>query len=583
VSANDEILNALTRHQIFVLRYARGRENQAADFITRLLAEVAGSIKSAKTEFQLARAQQQAADLYQYAMALQLDNRNKEFEEWINFAEYEAEFNADLLNDVRIGSALPTRGQLVTAMNTSVLSIPGSPGYSMRRLLESFDDSVINQIRYQIQDATALGYTNQQLARNILDLEPTLGRRAATVARTATNHVSNQTRKLSMQENDDVLEGYEWVATLDARTSLVCAARDGVIYRDFEKDPKPPAHFNCRSTITMRVKPEFDLGPGTGTRPNRGPAGARNLPASITFGDWLHSQPRPFQEKILGKTRAKLFRDGKFTLDKFVDSQGNVLTLRELGLEDVTFNNKKPPPPPIVNVEADDFGMAKINASGLSSADLNLSLSRLSPDLKDLVQKLPKPKRIKDAPTPDEAWYEPWSGTIAQGSNSLDEVFRHEYGHHIDRMLGTKLSGFSEEASQLPRFIKAFEADRKAMGLQKAKERGPMLNDIFKDLYYKGTIELEPGVTTGKWFIKSQNHGMISDIIDAMTHGYCYSSLSWFGHGRKYYKDKRMRYMETFANLFALKNDPVAWSVCQKRFPKLIEVFEQLIKDGLTL
>lgn len=500
----------------------------------RLLAEVAGSIKSARTEYQLGRAQEQARDLYQYIVAMQSTNRDQEFEEWLDFAEYEAGFNGDLLDNVRVGSSIPTRGQLYTAMSTRLINIPGSPGYPLMRMLERFDDSVINLISNQIRDASALGYTNKELAKRIQDLAPSLGRQTATVARTATNHVSTQTRTLSMQENDDVIDGYEWVATLDSRTSLVCAARDGVIYKDFDKDPKPPAHFNCRSTITMVVNPEYDLaqfgsGIPEGTRPNKGPAGSRNLPASIRFGDWLHSQPRPFQEKILGKTRAELFRKGEFTLDKFVDSQGNVLTLRELGIEDATFNT--PPPVTAPPVKIDDFGMGAINASDISTDNLNLSLSKLSPELRELVVKMPRPSSVTSPKNPNDAYYEPWRNKIVQGTVDFDPVFRHEYGHHIDLMVGKHLDNvvYSQvkEISQSRKFIRAFEADRKALGLQKTKDRGPMLNEIFRELYEKKQIELEPGVFADKWKSKGNNFGMISDVVDAMTHGHCYSKLGW--------------------------------------------------------
>ena len=396
------------------------------------------------------------------------------------------------------------------------------------RMLERFDDSVINLISNQIRDASALGYTNKELAKRIQDLAPSLGRQTATVARTATNHVSTQTRTLSMQENDDVIDGYEWVATLDSRTSLVCAARDGVIYKDFDKDPKPPAHFNCRSTITMVVNPEYDLARfgseiPEGTRPNKGPAGSRNLPASIRFGDWLHSQPRPFQEKILGKTRAELFRKGEFTLDKFVDSQGNVLTLRELGIEDATFNT--PPPVTAPPVKIDDFGMGAINASDISTDDLNLSLSKLSPELRQLVTKMPRPSSVTSPKNPNDAYYEPWRNKIVQGTVDFDPVFRHEYGHHIDLMVGKHLDNvvYSQvkEISQSRKFIRAFEADRKALGLQKTKERGPMLNEIFRELYEKKQIELEPGVFADKWKSKGNNFGMISDVVDGLNKRHC--------------------------------------------------------------
>ena len=331
MSANDEILNALTRHQIFVLRYARGRENRASEFISDLLMSVIERLDQPDlTPFARQRLMQQGGDLYLYMLAEQDSYRDELLEALIDFGEYEAEFNAGVIGQVGVTAAIPTAGQIYTAMNTSLINIPGSPGYSMIRMLQDFDRHTLNQVELQIREAAVFGYTNKELTKKILDLEPTLGRGAATVARTATNHVSNQTRKLSMQENDDVIEGYEWVSTLDSRTSLVCMARDGTIYRDFDKDPKPPAHFNCRSTITMVVNPEYDIGPEGGTRPSVGPDGVEQVKASTTYADWLKRQPASFQDKVLGPARAKLFREGNITLDKFIDEQGRPITLDQL-------------------------------------------------------------------------------------------------------------------------------------------------------------------------------------------------------------------------------------------------------------
>lgn len=331
MSANDEILNALTRHQIFVLRYARGREERASEFISDLLMSVIERLdQPGLTSFSRQRILQQGGDLYQYMLAEQGSYRDELLEALLDFGEYEAEFNAGVIGQLGVTAAIPTPGQIYTAMNTSLINIPGSPGYSMIRMLDEFDRHTKNQIEVQIREAAVFGYTNQELAKRVGDLEPLLGRRAATVARTATNHVSNQTRTLSMQENDDVIQGYEWVATLDARTSLVCMSRDGVIYRDFDKDPKPPAHFNCRSTITMVVNPEYDLGPEGGTRPSVGADGVSPVPASTTYSKWLKTQPQSFQDKVLGPGRAKLFREGNITLDKFVDEQGRPISLDQL-------------------------------------------------------------------------------------------------------------------------------------------------------------------------------------------------------------------------------------------------------------
>jgi hypothetical protein len=53
------------------------------------------------------------------------------------------------------------------------------------------------------------------------------------------------------------------------------------------------------------------------------------VPSTTTYDAWLRKQPQAFQEDVLGKSKAQLFRDG-LTLDKFVDEKGKSYTLAEL-------------------------------------------------------------------------------------------------------------------------------------------------------------------------------------------------------------------------------------------------------------
>ncbi|MNE64713.1 hypothetical protein D3C80_1601390 [compost metagenome] len=82
-----------------------------------------------------------------------------------------------------------------------------------------------------------------------------------------------------------------------------------------ETFPWPPRHVNCRSTTAPVIK---------GLPPIEAPS----------YSEWLKRQPGAVQNDILGTTKAQLFRDGKLTLDRFVDSKGRVLTLEELKRRD---------------------------------------------------------------------------------------------------------------------------------------------------------------------------------------------------------------------------------------------------------
>jgi len=58
------------------------------------------------------------------------------------------------------------------------------------------------------------------------------------------------------------------------------------------------------------------------------------VPAATTYQEWLKRQTREFQDDILGQTKAKLFRKGGVTLDKFVLENGKELTLKQLATQE---------------------------------------------------------------------------------------------------------------------------------------------------------------------------------------------------------------------------------------------------------
>jgi hypothetical protein len=72
------------------------------------------------------------------------------------------------------------------------------------------------------------------------------------------------------------------------------------------------------------------------TRTNWGSRVVGNVPNDVSYNDWLRRQPAEFQSQVLGGTKAKLFRDGGMSVDKFVDRRGNELTLAQLAEQDPT-------------------------------------------------------------------------------------------------------------------------------------------------------------------------------------------------------------------------------------------------------
>ena len=54
------------------------------------------------------------------------------------------------------------------------------------------------------------------------------------------------------------------------------------------------------------------------------------VPASLTYEQWLRGKPAAFQDEVLGRSKGALFRNGGLTLDRFVHRDGSELTLAEL-------------------------------------------------------------------------------------------------------------------------------------------------------------------------------------------------------------------------------------------------------------
>lgn len=342
MSSNDNLLDGYTRHQIFVLRYSKGREAEAAAHIERLVGEVIGRLQAGGTDFSIARQQQLLAELIELMAEINGDFSTELVEQLLEFANYEADFNFRLLGqNVSVSTVMPAPQQIASAVYTNVMQLEPTKGYTIAQMLAEFGTKKSSQIISFIRDGFTLGDTTQQIVSRIRDNTEMQKRQAEALTRTALNHVAIQARQVTMRENSDVIEGYEWLSTLDSRTSLICASRDGIIYEDVDANPKPPAHFNCRSTITYVVKPEFSLGRDIKVeRPAKGAQGTTQVSEDTNYERWLRRQPAAFQDEVLGRSRGKLFREGNLSIGSFVDNTGKVLSLKDLrGLEPLVFDN----------------------------------------------------------------------------------------------------------------------------------------------------------------------------------------------------------------------------------------------------
>jgi SPP1 gp7 family putative phage head morphogenesis protein len=330
---SDEIQDIITRHQIYLLRYSAGREREAGEYIDQVIDLVKEKLNGPElTAMDQLILQRFLTELNEEAANIYLKLAEKMTADARDLLDSELEFNGGFLaNLLGENIAVPSNIVAQSAVFAGIFVLTNT---AMTGISRAFVTNKLAQVNQQVYDSLTLKESNQALSQRMDQINPLQKKQAGSVIRTMTTHASIQARDIVLRTNESLFDGYEWVAVLDARTSLICASRDGIVYPfsdDPIKSPKPPAHFNCRSTITPRVRAGMEerVAKRKG-RPAVGAKGVTQTRATTTYESWLKRQPAWFQDDVLGVTRGKLFRRGDLSIGKFVDSMGKTLTLDEL-------------------------------------------------------------------------------------------------------------------------------------------------------------------------------------------------------------------------------------------------------------
>jgi SPP1 gp7 family putative phage head morphogenesis protein len=346
MSANDYLLDAGIKHQIYVQRYAGGQVKDLVKYLDDAQAEILRKLDGVDS---LAESRSLQRKLDQIA-ALQSDALEKLSkgitDNAADFAEYEAEFAVKTMNTAAAASVTLPASEQLRALVTQApmqLAISGKAGSTIQSLTlgqaaTQFSKDKAAEITRTIQRGMVEGSTVQSLTRQIASVTNKHKRQAEALVRTSVNHISSEARSAVNRANDDILKGEEYVSVLDGRTTIGCAALDGKIL-GFDEPPFTPRHWNCRSLRVPVLQDRFQEEGLDGTRASMdGPVSAKR-----TYSGWLKGQSKEFRVQVLGKERAALFDAGKLSLDDFVDANGNPISLKQLQVLDGATNVRKTP------------------------------------------------------------------------------------------------------------------------------------------------------------------------------------------------------------------------------------------------
>ena len=348
---------------------------------------------------------------------------------------------------------------------------------------------------------------------------------ARRIVRTESAYVANAAQMSAY--NEAGVEKYRFIATLDSKTSEVCAALDGKVFAAKDAKPGtnyPPMHPFCRST-TIADFGDDEL-EGLERRAKDKDGNTVKVPAGMTYEEWHRK-----------------FVEGEKTLDKSAKSAiiKSDEKLSELG----KFKEK---------IRLDD---RMSNEYYRAAKD---KFSHGTDNAKAVFNKYVSTESVADSEYSGISHYDP-NGKKIYMNYAMDlnnergacATWFHEHGHLIDDMAG-KISDDSD-------FRKALDDDYLSYMKQYGKANG---------LKTFGKVQS----AIGKDLSNMREHSAVSDLLNGLSKGNIVGIAS---HSPEYWSDDSVYCSEAFAHMFEAQFDKVRYAEMKKYFPTALKKFEDML------
>ena len=336
----NKVEKAIIKYQIDLEKYKNGQADEVISLLDKACSDIAKEIKRTSSVATKARYKEIAKKLKEISEALK--DKIETNTDLDGIIDYELKKQKKIMSlaksyiqDVeggRIDFLYPSLEQIKTACLFK--PIDTKYGLTFQSYLEGIATGLYNTWDSALRTGYLTGQPTQQIVRSVMGTASKTGQltqhgtiqalRNSVYAntRTALQSFANETRNRVYEKNEEYFgDGkykYEYLATLDARTCLVCGELDGKLFEELEDIPSIPQHRGCRCVVV----PYFNI---TGDKRE-----SKNgyVDSKVTFEEWLEGEDEATQREVLGATRYKLFSEGTKMKD-FIDN-GEVLTLDEL-------------------------------------------------------------------------------------------------------------------------------------------------------------------------------------------------------------------------------------------------------------
>jgi len=355
-TVNYRLRDEAIGHSVWLTRYATGVANRMVKLLNETDADLSARLLDAldrlpPESFTVNRLQSllgSVRELNHQAVASMQTGLQHEL---VALAKNEASYQLSLFDSLlpaQVLSRYPLQGVSADMVYAAAMAKP-----FQGRLLSEWADNLESDRQARIVNAVRRGYlagdTVETIARtvrghankNYRDGVLQMSRaNAASIAKTAVNHLAATARNSFTNANSDVVKGKQWLSTLDNKTSHDCIIRDQLRYT---LDNKPVGHkvpylqgpgkihFCCRSSETLILKSWRELGIDIDEM-EEGTRGSMDgqVPGKTTYLEWLERQPPQRQDQVLGAERGRLFRAGEIDMADMFTDKGEWITLERL-------------------------------------------------------------------------------------------------------------------------------------------------------------------------------------------------------------------------------------------------------------
>ena len=338
--ADQIIADRVIANQITLMRFSASEKQKVFKLFLQMQAELKAKLVTGLTSYEKARLTKLLSGCTEIINSFYTGIQSEI--DFVGLAKHEAEASMKAMTQIGLEASLPSAAVLKAMVKDTLLQ--GAP---LSAWWDKQAEDTAFKFTAQVRQGVAQGETLQQIITRVVGSEKkgitgimdVSRRNASTLVHDSVMQIANDAKLATYKANDDVIKGVQQLSTLDSKTSAVCIAYSGAQW-DLEGNPINgttlpfdggcPRHPNCRSTLIPVTKTYRELGINIDEVKGTRSSDLGQVPSDMSFDSFLKRHDLDYQDELLGKGKAEMWRSGKITLSDLLSQNGRPLTLTQL-------------------------------------------------------------------------------------------------------------------------------------------------------------------------------------------------------------------------------------------------------------